>query len=199
MSIAVNVLSLCRSEGSPNEATAASKQMIMSALEESWPGDHILPVSVLESNLDGLTRALVHAAINELWEAGAIEFAYSEGWSVGVRLTPKDLAHNKLAYSRNTGRSRDVTMASKTAFLASAIDRPNMMTRILGLLRSGGRTWLDGVYVALKLCATQTRFRFPVTGPRKGWFSTVSERQFRGRELERKAFIESMVRLTVAR
>jgi len=199
MSIAVNMLSLCRSEGAPNEATAAFKDIIMSALEESWPGDHILPVSVLESNLDGLTRALVHAAINELWEAGAIEFAYSEGWSVGVRLTPKDLAHNKLAYSRNTGRSRDVTMASKTAFLASAIDRPNMMTRILGLLRSGGRTWLDGVYVALKLCATQTRFRFPATSPRKRWFSTVNERQFRGRELERRALIESVSRLPVAR
>jgi len=105
MSIAVKVLSLRRSEGSPNEATAASKQMIMSALEETWPGDHILPVSVLESNLDGLTKVLVQAAINELWEAGAIGFAYSEGWSVGVRLTPKDLAHHKLAYSLKTGRS----------------------------------------------------------------------------------------------
>jgi len=105
MSIAMNMLSLCRFEGAPNEATAAFKDMIMSALEESWPGDHILPVSVLESNLDGLTKALVHAAINELCEAGAIEFAYSEGWSVGVRLTPKDLARPRLAYSRNTGRS----------------------------------------------------------------------------------------------
>jgi len=105
MSMAVNVLSLCRSEEAPNQATAAFKHMIMSALEETWPGDHTLPVSVLESNLDGLTKALVQAAINELWEAGAIEFAYSEGWSVGVRLTPKDLAHHNLAYSRNSGRS----------------------------------------------------------------------------------------------
>lgn len=92
-----------------------------------------------------------------------------------------------------------MTMASKTALLASAIDRPNMMTRILGLLRFGGGAWLDGVYVAFKLRATWARFRFPVTGPRKGWFSMVSERQFRGRELERKALIESMVRLPVAR
>jgi len=90
-------------------------------------------------------------------------------------------------------------MASKTAFLASAIDKPNMMTRILGLLRFGGRTWLDGVYVAFKSCATQTRFRFPATSRRKRWFSTVNERQFRGRELERRAFIESMSRLPVAR
>jgi hypothetical protein len=79
--------------------------MIMSALQETWPGDHTLPVSVLESSLDGPTKALAQAAINELWQAGAIEFAYSEGWSVGVRLTPRDLAHHKLAYSRNTGRS----------------------------------------------------------------------------------------------
>jgi hypothetical protein len=74
-----------------------------------------------------------------------------------------------------------------------------MITRILRLLRFGGRAWLDAVYVAFKLRATQTRFRFPVTSPRKRWFSTVGERQFRGRELERKAFIESMVRLPVAR
>ena len=104
MSIAVKVLSLRRSEGSPNEATAASKQMIMSALEKSWPGDRTLPVSVLESNLHGLTKAILWAAINELWETGAIEFAYSEGWSVGVRLIPKDLARLGPAYSRNAAR-----------------------------------------------------------------------------------------------
>jgi len=101
MSNAVNVLSLCRSEGAPNEATATFKHMIMSALEESWPGDNALPVSVLESNLDGLTKALLWVAINELWKAGAIEFEYSEGWSVGVRLTRKHLARPRLAYSRN--------------------------------------------------------------------------------------------------
>jgi len=104
MSIAVNVLSLCRSDRVASEATATFKHMIMSALEESWPGDHALPVSMLESNLDGLTKALLRAAINELWEAGAIEFAYSEGWSVGVRLTTKDLARPGLAYFQNAGR-----------------------------------------------------------------------------------------------
>ena len=92
-----------------------------------------------------------------------------------------------------------MTMASKTAFLASAIERVNTMTRILGLLRFGGRAWLDGVYVAFKLRATQARFRLPVASARKRWFSTVSERQFHGREQERRALIESMVRLPVAR
>ena len=90
-------------------------------------------------------------------------------------------------------------MASKTAFLASAIETVNMMKRILGLLRFGGRAWLDVANVAFKLRATQARFRLPVASPRRGWFSTVSERQFRGTEQERRAFIESMVRLPVAR
>jgi len=92
-----------------------------------------------------------------------------------------------------------MTMASKTAFLASAIGRVNTMTRILGLLRFGGGAWLDGVHVAFKLRATQARFRLPVASPGKRWFSAVGERQFRGRELERRALIESVSRLPVAR
>jgi len=92
-----------------------------------------------------------------------------------------------------------VTTTSKTAFLGSAIDRLNMMKRILGLLRFGGREWLDGVYVTFKLRASQARFRLSVASPRKRWFSTASEREFRGKELEQRASIESMARLPVAR
>jgi len=104
MSIAVNVLSVCRSEGVTSNATAAFKHLILSTLERSWPRDQGLPVSMLESNLNGHTKPLLQAAISELRESGAIEFAYSEGWTVGVRLTTDDLARPKLAYSPNTGR-----------------------------------------------------------------------------------------------
>jgi len=104
MSITVNVLSLCRSEGAMSNATAAFKHMILSTLQKSWPRDQALPVSMLESNLDGRTKPLLQAAINELRESDSIEFAYSEGWTVGVRLTTKDLARPWLTYSRNTGR-----------------------------------------------------------------------------------------------
>jgi hypothetical protein len=90
-------------------------------------------------------------------------------------------------------------MASKTAFLASAIDRLNMTTRIFAVLRFGCRALLDRVHVAFKLRATQTRFRLPLASPRKRWFSAVGERQFRGRELERRALIESVSRLPIAR
>jgi hypothetical protein len=102
MSIAVNVLSLCPSEGAASDATASLKHMIISTLEESWPGDHALPVSMLGSSLDGPTKVLLQAAINDLLESGAIEFAYREGWSVGVRLTTRHLARPSLAYSRAT-------------------------------------------------------------------------------------------------
>jgi hypothetical protein len=78
--------------------------MIMAALQKSWPRDQAFPVSMLESNVNGRTKALLKAAINELRKSGAIEFAYSEGWTVGLRLTTKDLAHPRLACSRNTGR-----------------------------------------------------------------------------------------------
>jgi hypothetical protein len=74
-----------------------------------------------------------------------------------------------------------------------------MMKRILGVLRFGGRAWRDDVYAAFKLRASQARFRLSVASPKKTWFSTVSEREFRGRELERRASIESMARLPVAR
>jgi len=88
-------------------------------------------------------------------------------------------------------------MTSKTAFLGSTIDRLNMMKRILGPLRFGGHQWLDGVRFNLR--ATQALFQLSVASPRKRWFSTVSEREFRGKELQRRALIESMVRLPVAR
>ena len=92
-----------------------------------------------------------------------------------------------------------MTMTSRTAFLESTIDRLNTMKRILGLLRFGGREWLDGVYATFKFRVTLGRFRPSVARPRKQWFSTVREREFRGRELERRAFIESTARLPVAR
>jgi len=103
MSIAVNVFSLCRSDGATSEATAAFKHMIMSALQKLRPHDQAFPVSMLESNVNGRTKALLHEAINELRESGAIEFAYSEGWTVGLRLTTKDLACPRLVHSRSTG------------------------------------------------------------------------------------------------
>lgn len=192
MSIAANVLSPCRLERAPSEATSTFKYLIMSALEKSWAGYHTLPVSVLEANLDGPTKALLQTTIYELCEAGVIEFAYGEGWTVGVRLTTKDLARPRLACSRNARRRQGVTMAS-------AHDNANGMTGILRLLRFRSRAWLDNVYSAFKLQATNARFRLMRASHEKPWFCAASERQFRGRELEREAFIESMVRLPVAR
>jgi len=192
MSITVNALSLSRSERTPSEATAAFKHMITSALKESWSGDCVLPVSMLERNLDGSRKALLRAAIHQLREAGIIEFAYGEGWTVGVMLTTKDLAGPKLAYYRNTRQRQSVTMAS-------AHDKLNVMTRILGLVRFRSRAWLDDVYAAFKLRETNARFRLMKGSHRKPWFYTASETNFRGKELERRAFVESMARLPVAR
>jgi len=90
-------------------------------------------------------------------------------------------------------------MAGKTALLASAIDRLNMTKRILGLLRLGGRAWREDVYLTFKLRVNRMHFRVPAANPTRRWFSTVSEKQFRGRQLERRASIEPMARLPVAR
>lgn len=81
-----------------SRAVAGFKRMVLSALEESWSGDHTLPVSTLKRNLDGVRKMLLEAAIHELRKAGVIEFAYCEGWSIGIRLVVSDLARPKPAH-----------------------------------------------------------------------------------------------------
>jgi hypothetical protein len=103
MSIAMVSLDNRESKSAHTKTIAAMKYFVLSALEGSWPKDSPLLVSTLANNLDGPTKVVLHAAIDELRESGVIELAYSEGWTVGVLLTTKDPACPELAYSRNTG------------------------------------------------------------------------------------------------
>ena len=98
MSISVNALSRYGSKTVSRKAVAEFKRIILLALEKSWSGDHTLPVSTLKRNLDGSTKTLLQTAIHELRKAGIVEFAYCEGWSVGIRLAVSDLARPEPAH-----------------------------------------------------------------------------------------------------
>lgn len=92
-------------------------------------------------------------------------------------------------------------MRIKTPYLGGASDRLNRMTRIPRLFKFRFRnlSWRGCVYLDLKLPKARPRLRLMETSPKKEWFSKPGEKLFLRRQLERRALIESMVRLTVAR
>ncbi len=92
-------------------------------------------------------------------------------------------------------------MRIRTPSLAGAFDRLNRMTRTPRLFKFRLRnlSWRGGVCLDLKLPKARTHVRLIEASPKKEWFSEPSEKLFLSRQLERRALIESMVRLTVAR
>jgi len=75
----------------------------------------------------------------------------------------------------------------------------SFISRILGLVRLPENTWVEGRYLALKMRRAVRQPRLASASPKRRWFSTLEEKQFRSMQLERRAHVESVTRLVVAR
>lgn len=75
----------------------------------------------------------------------------------------------------------------------------SFISRILGLVRLPEGTWVEGRYLALKMRRAVRQPRLVSASPKRRWFSTLEEKQFRSVQLERRAHVESVTRLVVAR
>lgn len=75
----------------------------------------------------------------------------------------------------------------------------SFMSRILGLVGLPESAWIEGVYLALRMRMGQRPSTLADRNPKRPWFSMVEEKQFRSERLERRAHVESAIRMTVAR
>jgi len=75
----------------------------------------------------------------------------------------------------------------------------SFMSRILDLVRLPESRWVEGRYLALKMRRGERQPRLANASPKRRWFSTLEEKQFRSVQLERRAHVESATRLVVAR
>lgn len=75
----------------------------------------------------------------------------------------------------------------------------SFMSKIFGLVRLSERTWIEGMYLSLKIRRGQRQTRLAGVTTKRPWFSMVEEKRFRSQQLARKAQVESVIRLSMAR
>ena len=75
----------------------------------------------------------------------------------------------------------------------------SFLSRVFGLFGLLGDGRADAKSVGLKLDSVRPSFGLALRGSERAWFSLTSEKEFRNKQLERRALNESVIRLPVAR
>jgi len=75
----------------------------------------------------------------------------------------------------------------------------SFLTSVFRLFGLPGDERVDAMSVGIKLDNVRPRFGRGPRGSERAWFSLASEKEFRNKQLERRALSESVIRLPVAR